>query len=1245
MLLGENLLARRCGFALLQRITVPRGLLLALLGGFIAASLSAPARAQVLAQIQVVGYSTSSLSSTAATSYSVTVPAGVLVGDFMLFVGSNNPGTGGGNPNGWTYLESNITNNNSLGFSVWYRIATSADVAGSTVYTWTVTSSSRVGGALTAFRGVDNTNPVVGFSTSSPCPYTTGVGCATEANSTAGTSRTAPSLTPGVANSTLVALYSAANGSADTPTAPSGMTQIFAAGTGAGTSGLFLSAFYERFAAATASGAFVSTGGNSAPSLGASVALQPATVSPSAYWHLDQAAWTGATGEVVDSGGSVYNGVAAHSATTTNTSPALAGSPGTCYYGAFNGSTQYVEMPSSLPHVGNEFTVTAWIRLTANQVGRIWMDDENNNGYGLSFYDSGSAKLRMYTRSPSTVYVDSNITLSLNTWYFVAISSDVTLAGQMYMIILDSSGNQLDVTSLNRTSFSAGTGSHATVGGNDDGQTTGVLAHFAGNIDEVTMFLYDLPIPSLQAWALTTHSCPLYNVPNHYAVSTPGTAVNCAPAAVTITAHSSSHAAVPTTDTIALTTSTNNGDWTLTSGSGTFTASGSDAGTASYTYASADAGVVVLALLDTHAETVTIGVTDGSVTATSGTALASEDSPLTFVASGFIITNGSNVATTIGTQVAGVTSTQSLALQAVRTDTKTGACTSVFASGKTVSIGLGYQCNNPVSCVTGQTLKLTNNGTTTSLPSNPNSTLMNYTSVPIKFSTANAEAPFTLVYSDAGQITLDAKYVIPLGNGSSSGSTMLGAAQFVVQPYTLQLSNIIRTSNSFANPAASTPTGTVFMPAGQPFTATVTAYSSPGTAVTPNFGQETSPASVSMATNQVLATAVGGNDFPAISGSFGSYTTGAATGTAFSWPEVGIMTITPSVASYLGSGTVTGTTTGDVGRFIPNNFLAVINTPQFATACSASAGSFTYLGQPFTYYTAPVITVTAQALGGATTLNYVGSLFRLSDTNNTVTLRTYTPTPSSPGLTTTGLPAATTDPTIVSLGGGVGTLTFGAGTGLLFTRGTPIAPLSANIALSYNVIDLDSVAATTNPVTFGAGTGITFHNTINANNTNTQYYGRLALRDALGSELLDLPMSLTTQYYVSTTAGFTANTADSCTTAPAIVFSSPLLHLSYGPNGATCVRDTGNPGVSGAGCTAAGPSAEQYDATAVAGGFNLWLLAPGAGNNGAATVTATAPAWLQYLWSAAGPNSSPAANATFGVFPGPGSRIYQREVY
>jgi MSHA biogenesis protein MshQ len=1180
----------------------------------------APAAAQVLTQIQLVGYSTSTLNSSSQLSYSVTVPSGVLVGDFLLSVDSNNPGTGGAGPTGWTFLASNITTSpNVLGYSLWYRIATSADVAGSTTYTWTVTGSSRVGGAIIAFRGVDNSNPVVAYNT--------------VANNSASLSRTAPSLTPGVANTTLVALYSAADGTADTPSAPTGMAQILAAGTGAGASGLLLSAFYENLSAATASGTFNSISTSiSAESVGGTVSLQPATVTPSAYWHFDESAWTGTAGEVIDSGGSAYNSVAAHSATTANLSPPLSGSPGTCSYGGFNGSTQYVEMPSSLPHVGNEFTVTAWIRPTANQVGRIWLDDENNNGYGLSFYDSGSAKLRIYSRQPSAVYVDSNITLSLNTWYFVALVSDVNLAQGMSLLIYDSAGNYLDYVSLLRTSFSAGTGAHATVGGSDDGQTQGALAHFAGNIDEVTIFLYDLPKSSLQVWARTTHACPTYNVPNHYAVSTPGTAVNCAPAAVTITAHSSTHAVVATTDGISITTSTGHGDWTLTTGSGIFTPGGSNSGAATYQYVAADAGIAVFALRDTYPEAVTINVTDGSVTATSGTATAAEDSALTFVASGFITTNGGNVATAIGTQIAGKTSTQVLALQAVRTDTTTGACTTVFSSGTTKSIGLAYQCNNPTTCIAGQTLTITNNGTTTAILSNPNSALTNYTSVPLTFSTANGEALINLNYSDAGQITLASKYTIPLGSGAPSANTMVGASQFVVQPSTLSLSSIKSTASGTANPAASTASGTVFLGAGQAFSATVTAFNYLGNA-TPNFGQETSPAAVTLTPTLVLPTS--GHD-PTVSGTFNAFSGGIATGTAFSWPEVGIITLTPTVASYFGTA-LTGTTTGNVGRFDPNAFASAANTPTFGTACIA--GGFGYVGQSFVYAVAPVLTVTAQALGGATTKNYTGSLMRM--TNASLTGRTYTPTPASPALTLTGLPATSADPTIADLGAGQPTatlagevsLTFSAGSGISFTRGSAIAPFSANIALSINVIDLDSVTAS-NPVTFGASSGMAF------STGATQDYGRLAIGNALGSELLDLPMPLVTQYYLNTSQGFVTNTADSCTTAPLISFTSQANLTSQN----TCVRDSGKPGISGQGCSTAASS--PYASPAASGVFNLILAAPGAGNSGAVSVTSTAPAWLQYLWNAgSGSNSSPVGIATFGIFPGPASRIYQREVY
>jgi len=754
--------------------------------------------------------------------------------------------------------------------------------------------------------------------------------------------------------------------------------------------------------------------------------------------------------------------------------------------------------------------------------------------------------------------------------------------------------------------------------------------------------------PTLSGWAavIATFRSTGSTTPDHFAIIDAGTAVNCQASPVTITAHSATHAPVATTGTITVSTSTGHGDWTLTTGGGTFTPGASNGGTATYTYVTADNGAVTLSLKDTYAETVTINVVDGVVTQKSGSAIASEQPPLTFVASGFRITNGANVATSIGTQIAGKTSTQSLALQAIRTDTSTGACTAAFPSGQTVTISLAYQCNNPASCIAGQTLGITNNGVTTNIASNPASGVTTYTPVSLKFSTVNAEAPFSLNYSDAGQITLAERYFIPLGGGANSGNTMLGSSQFVVQPYNFTLSNIKCTTYGTGtcaaalpspgnNPGATSAAGAAFIQAGQPFSATVTATNFLG-ATTPNYGQEVSPPGVTLTANLV---APAGGTAAALGNAtaFGSFSGGTATGAAFNWPEVGIITLTPGVASYLGSGSVTGTASGDVGRFIPNGFAVALNTPVFGTGCSA--GSFSYLGQPLIYTIAPVITATAQALGGTTTRNYTGSFLRLS--NSSLTARTYTPTPASPALNTSGLPAATVDPIIADLLTGQATLTFSAGSGLLFNRTTAIAPFSANIALSINVIDTDAVAAP-NPVTFvGSGTGIFF------SSGTTQYYGRLALRDAVGSELLDLPMLLTTQYYMSTTQGFTANAADSCTVAPAISFSNNQLNAA----GQTCVRDSGKPGVSGAGCAAPTvPAASGYLPTAWAGplptpplgSFNLILAAPGATHDGAVSVTAAAPAWLQYNW---GSSVNPLGMATFGVFPGPAFRVHQREVY
>ena len=152
-----------------------------------------------------------------------------------------------------------------------------------------------------------------------------------------------------------------------------------------------------------------SNAGTSAPSIGVSIVLNGAATAAVALWHLDEGSWSGTAGEVTDSSGNGYHGIAEHGATTAGSSPALSGSPGTCFYGAFNGSTHYVQLPSTLPHVGGNFSGHCMDLPDRVSRGRIFTDDMAYNGYGLTFDDAGANKVRLFSQSPSFQSVDSSV--------------------------------------------------------------------------------------------------------------------------------------------------------------------------------------------------------------------------------------------------------------------------------------------------------------------------------------------------------------------------------------------------------------------------------------------------------------------------------------------------------------------------------------------------------------------------------------------------------------------------------------------------------------------------------------------------------------------------------------------------------------------------------------------------------------------------------------------------------------------
>jgi MSHA biogenesis protein MshQ len=427
--------------------------------------------------------------------------------------------------------------------------------------------------------------------------------------------------------------------------------------------------------------------------------------------------------------------------------------------------------------------------------------------------------------------------------------------------------------------------------------------------------------------------------------------------------------------------------------------------------------------------------------------------------------------------------------------------------------------------------------------------------------------------------------------------------------------------------------GAVVHKAGQPFTVRSDAVNSAG----------------SITTNYVGAPAVtlapcGGASCTATVGSLTATTThvaGQLTTNAANYSDVGSFTLQLDDGSFAmidsGDSTVAERTissgTISVGRFVPDHFAVALNAPQFDTACGA--GGFTYVGQKFNYSAGlvPVITVTAKSAGvsGGTTALYAGAWFRIDNTS--VTGKTYTD--AGGALDTSGITGS--DPVIAPTGVGQGTLTFGSGSGVLFTRAAAIPPFNASTSLSISVIDLDGIVANIDPVVFA---GIPF------STGSAIRYGRVRMATAVGSELVDLPVAMKAEYYGGAGVGFVTNTDDTCTSGISLAFSGYTKNLSPGE---TCARDSGSPGASGVGCAAAAPAPQRFKQPPSAGDFNLVLAAPGVGNSGSVSISVTpgsVPVWLKYDWNALTPgDEDPSGQATFGVFGGKSRQIYTRENY
>lgn len=930
-----------------------------------------------------------------------------------------------------------------------------------------------------------------------------------------------------------------------------------------------------------------------------------------ADWHLDECTLGIAGSTVADSGANGHDGTSVGGLDVENNGQL-------CSAAAFDGLSAYVSVPDS-PQL--DFTegisIAVWVRHNASAL-KNWEAILAKGDSAYRLHLNGGCEIpdalpgntsHGFTlglnAGCAAADLNSNIVPTPGVWYHVAATYDRSVMN-IYVngTLINSAGYTAPIGSNNFDLF---------IGENSQQRNR----YWDGDIDELT--LWDGAVSAAEIVNHMNRTRPCTNCSNvSFLINHDNYGIHCLAETVQVDIVDSLTGAPRSdyNDQLTLDTQTGAGTWTLVTGSGTFNDAVADDGLATYDWPLGESSAEFA--LDYRQ-----GVTafDIDVYQTSDTTLRDDDSEglMTFSASGFTVTEAplSNpppglIAPFAGPRIAGTDF--GVYLAAFGQTPTDPVCGIIESYTGPQNLKFWFTRNDPASGAVGVTIDGLAVAAAEAAATNQ----------AVVFS--NGQAAVTAKYKDAGRISIQMKDDSLMHPDLPTGIRG-GTASFPVKPQRFQLTNI-EDAGGNPNPAAADAFGPVFLAAGAPFSVTVTALDAEGD-VTPNFGQESSAETVRLTSN--LTDPAAGND-PGISPAlgFGAFAGGTATGNGFIWPEVGIIRLQPSIgdADYLGGGDVTGTASGNVGRFIPDQFATSVNSPDFTTACGS--GGFSYIGQSFVFSTAPVVTFNAIAANGSVTRNYSGDYFKV--TNLSLQNRSYSA--ASGTLDVSGLPPPLADPVISDLGAGTGTLQFDAGAGLSFFRGAAEPPFAADVTLNIELIDSDGATALVSPVTFP---------TIDFDNGATMRFGRIRFVNALGSELVNLAVPMRVEYYADSVTGFTTNTDDSCIDVVSLSLGNFTANLAPGE---TCVLDNGSPGDSAAGCALPGPAGQRYREPPLGGDFNLFLRAPGAGNDGSTTVTADVPAWLEFDWDAALPgNEDPTGIATFGIYDGDGKRIYTREVY
>lgn len=1110
-----------------------------------------------------------------ASAVTIDVPAGTTAGDVMIASISVRPGTISiTTPSGWTLIrEVAQASGTSSRLVTYFRVAGSAEPAN---YSWIFTGGTHAGavGGIASFRDVDTGSPIDAE-----------VGAATPAS----LDHAAPSVTTTENNGMLVTVH--AFGSSATWTSPAGTTEVVdvASLTPPDADGISMAMNYEALPVGGATGTRSASASNDSDT-GAtqSIALRPGVFTPPlagalAHYAMDEAFWTGAASEVVDSSANALLGVSRNGANTAGDEPAILGNPGTCRYGVFSGGSFVEGLNAAAINDAIAVSVAAWVRMSpGDQAGA----EQTLIAYGGAT-DTTDGRFHLFRRSSDgQLYFEIRRQASAPISPSVSIPGTAVFDGSWHHVVGSyNQGNRelslyVDGMLAQTASFTGNPNLNDVSGPLTIGALPDESNGIAGNLDEVHIFNSPLTPAEVSEVFSRTRTCAVFL--DHVRIEHDGEGLTCTPEEVTVRACANPDCTESYTLSVTTTlTATQPSSWV---GGDTLTFSG---------------GSTTAQLRRTTAGTVTLGAAGTSPTPISATRCfggTNEPCSLNFVDSGFIFD--------VPTVTACKTSANAT-ISAVKNNPADATCAPAFSGNRLVNFWSTY-----VDPSTGTQPVSVDNGTVIAI-----ATTSPGTAVDLNFD-ANAQVTITVNYPDAGLIRLNVRYE---GTGDEADLVMTGNDDFVSVPVGLA-------AYAASSCTAGDATCSSFGKAGEPFDLNVKAAcwdSDTDTDLsdnpsTPNFRMTGIPL------DHNLVAPGGGNpgDLGITSLDFTDADNGVRT-ISQTISEVGVFTFTatPAAGAYFGE-TVPAGTSPNIGRFTPDHFTLTNGTlvNRIDEACSP-VSTFTYMDEMLRLG----FSLTAQSASNATTGNYTGAFAKLdlNDINvlNIGAIDTMAPTPLTSRIAAVSSSGSWSNGVADNIFARVGLNRAVTVDGQFQAVKFGIAPVDPD-GVALTGFDLDVDNDSTNDRGLVA--------------TGDVRYGRLLLQNAFGSELLDLPMPMRAQYYASDTVGFITSTEDTCT---AIIEVDLQLSNSSG------TVDGSGPITVGGGTTSAtithepfagGAAGLLFSAPGEGGdGFVDVTLQPG-----------VLPAYLRYDWTGDGTyDNDPQARVTFGIFKGNRRHIYRRERY